>query len=147
MLKNILEKKITEKAFEDLNKQKENHSKVKNIEHKHLEMQKYLKACNVKITQEEAQEIFKLRSRVSDVKMNFKGKYESLECEACQENEEESQQHVINCKILNENNENIGNVSDYEEIYNGNTKMKLEVAKHFLENIKNRENLKKRNKL
>ena len=78
--------------------------------------------------------------------MNFKGKYDSLECEACQENEEESQQHIINCKILNENNENIGNVPEYEEIYNGNTKMKLKIAKLFLENIKNRENLKKRDK-
>ena len=137
---------FTEKAFKDLNKQKENLTKVMNIKHKKLEIQKYLKACNIKITQEEAQEIFKLRSRVSDVKMNFKGKYDSLECEACQENEEESQQHIINCKILNENNENIGNVPEYEEIYNGNTKMKLKIAKLFLENIKNRENLKKRDK-
>ena len=145
-LKDILEKKITEKALEDLNKQKENHTKVMHIEHKNLEIQKYLKSCNIKITPEEAQEIFKLRSRVSDVKMNFKGKYDSLECEACQENEEESQQHIINCKILNENNENIGNVPEYEEIYNGNTKMKLKIAKLFLENIKNRENLKKRDK-
>ena len=60
--------------------------------------------------------------------MNFKGKYESLECEACQENEEESQQHVINYKILIEN---IGNIPEYDEIYHGNTKMKLEIAKHF----------------
>ena len=40
-------------------------------------------------------------------------------------------QHVINCKILNENNENIENIEnvpEYEEIYHGNTKMKLKIA-------------------
>ena len=109
-----------------------------NVIHKTFEMQKYLKACNIKIKQEEAQEIFKLRSRVSNVKSNFKANYETLECEACH-NEEESQKHIINCKILNEKLEN---VPEYEEIYDGNVKIKVEIAKRFLENIRKREKLK-----
>ena len=102
-LKNTLDKKIKENAFEDLSNQKMNHSKVMHIEHHNLEMQKYFKKCNIKITQDEVQEIFKLRSRVSDVKTNYKGKYESFQCEACQhiEIEEESQKHIMKCKILN----------------------------------------------
>ena len=83
-LKDVLDKKIKEQVFQDLKAKKESHSKVKNIKFEKLEMQKYLKSCKTKITQEEAQEIFKMRSRVSNVKMNFKGKYESLECEACE---------------------------------------------------------------
>ena len=41
---------FTEKAFKDLNKQKENLTKVMNIKHKKLEIQKYLKACNITST-------------------------------------------------------------------------------------------------
>ena len=114
------------------------------IEHHNLEMQKYFKKCNIKITQDEVQEIFKLRSRVSDVKTNYKGKYESFQCEACQhiEFEEESQKHIMICKILNENKENI---PEYEGIYYGNVEMKVKIAKHFLERIKTREKLKNMN--
>ena len=36
-------------------------------------MQKYFTSCEVKVTQEEAQDIFKLRTRV---KCNYKGKYQ-----------------------------------------------------------------------
>ena len=64
--------------FQDFNYQKENHSKVCHIKYTSFEMQKYLKPGNMKITKEKAQEIFKLRSRMSDVKSNYKGKYESL---------------------------------------------------------------------
>ena len=126
--------------FEDLNNQKENHSKVCNIKHNSFEMQKYLKPGTMKITKEEAQEIFRLRTRTSDVKANFKGKYENLECYACK-NDEETQKHVIEkCKILNENNE--GKIPEYEEIFTGNVKMKQLIVKRFQENIKLRESMK-----
>ena len=39
---------------------------------------KYLKACDISIKQEEAQEIFRLRSRVSNVKTNFKANYDTF---------------------------------------------------------------------
>ena len=79
-LKSLLDKKIKVKVLEELNNQKENHSKVSHLKHDSIEMQKYLKACNMKITKEKAQEIFKLRSRMSDVKLNYKSKHESLKC-------------------------------------------------------------------
>ena len=138
-LKNILDNRITEQAFQDLESIKGTHSKVMNLKHKKLEMQKYLKACNIKIKQEEAQEIFRLRSRVSNVKTNFKSNYDTLECEACYDEDEESQKHVLQCKILNEKHEN---VLEYEEIFDGNVKLKVEIAKRFLRNIRKREKLK-----
>ena len=138
-LRNILNQKIKEKAFNDLKLQKEKHSKVIQIRYDTFEMQKYLKSCEIKITKEEAQEIFKLRTRTSDVKTNYKGKYESLECYACKI-EQESQKHVIECKKLNEKNEK--EPIEYEEIFTGNIKMKIAVAKRFLENTKLREKFK-----
>ena len=139
-LKDILNRRIKENAFEELISQKENHSKVKHIKYNSFEMQKYLKPCETKITKEEAQEIFRLRTRTSDVKANFKGKYENLECYACK-NDEETQKHVIEkCKILNENSEE--KIPEYEEIFTGNVKMKHKIVKRFQENIKLREKLK-----
>ena len=101
-------------------------------------MQKYLKACNIRITQEEAQEIFRLRSRVSNVKTNFKANFDTYECEACF-CEEESQKHILNCKILNKEYEN---APEYEEIFDGSVKMQVEIAKIFLNNIRKREKMK-----
>ena len=49
---------------------------------------------------EEKQMIFKLRSEVTDVKMNFKGMHEDLKCKICNE-ENETQKHILECKILN----------------------------------------------
>ena len=43
---------------------------------------------------EDAQLVFKLRCRVTGVKINMRGKYDNLECEACGL-EEETQQHII----------------------------------------------------
>ena len=77
-MKHILDKKIKEYVFEELIKQKENHSKVSNLQYNELEMQKYLRKCEMNIRKEEAQEIFKMRNRVSDVKINSKGNMKHL---------------------------------------------------------------------
>ena len=44
-MKHVLDKKIKEYVFEELIKQKENHSKVSNLQYNELEMQKYLRKC------------------------------------------------------------------------------------------------------
>ena len=64
------------------------------IEHNEIKIQKYLQPNDVFIKREEAQLIFKLRCRVTGIKVNLKGKYDSKKCCAC-EIEEENQQHVI----------------------------------------------------
>ena len=63
-------------------------------------MQKYLQPNKSKMSKEEAQLIFKLRCRVTETKVNLKGKYDKLECEACGI-EEENQQHILVCTELN----------------------------------------------
>ena len=70
--------------------------------HERLKMQGYLKPNKIKMKIEEAQEIFRMRSRVTDLKTNFKGKYESFECDVCKI-DDETQKHIIECKeIINE---------------------------------------------
>ena len=134
-LKIMVNMAIKEKSFKDLEKQKENHSKVMEIKYERLEMQKYLKSNEIRIKVEEAQEIFKMRCRVSDVKINFRGKYENLECDVCYK-EYETQQHIIECKEINKRKTENYMPPDYEELYSKNVKNQVTIAKFFMENMK-----------
>jgi hypothetical protein len=89
---------------------------------------------------EEAQLIFRLRCRVTGIKVNLKGKYDTWECSACG-NEEETQQHVIECKELNRN-KSIEDIK-YDKLFNGTVIEKLKIAKMFKENFDKLENMKK----
>ena len=83
------------------------------------------------ISVEERQLIFKLRTQMTNVKMNFKGIYENFQCEICFD-EDESQQHILECRKLNENvHENI----DYTKIENGNVIQMVAIARKFKRNI------------
>ena len=83
--------------------------------------------------------IFKLRCRVTGIKVNLKGKYDNLECRACGI-KEENQQHVIECEELN------GNKSieefNYEKLFDGTVTEKVKIAKMFKENFKMLEKIK-----
>ena len=100
-------------------------------------MQKYLQPNTTKISTEEAQLIFKIRYRTPSVKVNLKGKYESYECRACHE-ESESQEHIAKqCKISNQEGEQV----DFEKIFNGTVEEKLKIARKFQENFEMLEKL------
>ena len=103
-------------------------------------MQKYLKPNQCKMRKEDAQLIFRLRCRSTNVKTNLKGMYDNLECTACGL-EEESQIHIVVCKKLNENR--LEKILKYEKIYNGTVNEKLLIAKIFKENYDVLENMKK----
>ena len=128
--RNIVKQKIEEKTLEKLEKIKQSHSKAKFLEHNKLRMQKYLQPNSENIRKEEAQLIFKLRSRMTNVKKNFKGKFDQQECRACKI-EGEDQKHILECKILNKNLEKI----EYEKIYNGTVSEKLKIARRFKSNM------------
>ena len=48
---------------------------------------------------EDCEQIFKIRSRVTQAKVNLKNLYETYECEAC-EIVEETQEHILNCEVI-----------------------------------------------
>ena len=60
----------------------------------HSKIQKYFQPKRTEIKREEAQLIFRLRCRVTEAKVNLRGKYDNLECGACGL-EEENQQHIL----------------------------------------------------
>ena len=145
---NKVKRKTEEKVLKKLEEIKEKHSKVNLLNHPILKMQKYLMPTSVNIRKEECQEIFKLRTKVTDVKMNMKNKYESNECEACGENEE-TQEHVLNCEIILSMHEEYekSEKEEYEKIENGSVKEKIKVAKLFMKNIKIIEKLRRKKNL
>ena len=143
-LKTLLNKLIKELAFKELTEKKENHSKVRNIMHTAFEMQNYLKSNTIKTTQEERQEIFRLRCKVTDVKSNFKGKYDNLECNICEKEEEQSQKHIIECMELNKNkSEEFEKMPRYEEIYKNNVSNQIKITRKFIVNMKRKKELEK----
>jgi hypothetical protein len=137
---NLIKNKINRRTFENLESLKPTHSKVKNVEHIGMQIQKYLQLNNSKMTKIEAQLIFQLRCRMTEAKVNLKGKYDNLECSACGM-EEESQEHIIKCEKLNKNIETED--VDYENIFNGTVAEKLKIAKRFKENYDLLEKMKK----
>merc|ERR1711954_609057 len=118
-----------------LNTLKENHSKVSNLSHTTLKMQNYFKANRHKISKEESQMIFKMRCRVTNVKMNMKGKFENLECSVCN-SENESQIHIMECSEISKHKEIKEKIVEYENILGENVKKQLEIVKCFIENMK-----------
>ena len=143
-LKQILNKAVNIKALNNLQKLKKSHSKVMNVKHFKIGMQEYLKAGKSRIKQEVARRIFKLRSRVTDVKINFRGKFESLECDLCKE-VDENQEHLLQCKEILKNREGDTKQLKYENIFEHNVKNQAEIAEQFEENIKLRKKILKPN--
>ena len=81
---------------------------------------------------EDYEQIFKIRSRVTQAKLNQKNRYDTYECEAC-EIADESQKHILKCEAILEmqkESEQYEKV-EYEKIINRNVKEQLIIAKLF----------------
>ena len=133
----LIQKKTNRLVYETLEKAKKNHSKVRKLNHSCIKIQTYLQPNKMKMSREEAQLIFAMRCRVTDVKINIKGKYDSLECGACGL-AEESQQHIIECEKISDNKHT---KVIYEKLLNGTVEDKLKIARAFKENFEKLENI------
>ena len=64
-------------------KLKSGHSKVKHLKKSKMQMRKYFKQTGIKETKEEIKIFFNLKTKMTDIKMNYKRIYDSFECSAC----------------------------------------------------------------
>ena len=80
---------------------------------------------------------------MEEVKLNFRGKYENLDCEVCKE-VEESQKHILECREITKMKKDIEKPPEYENIFGKNVKMQMKVAQHFLENLKIKSEIEKK---
>ena len=105
-----------------------------------LKMRKYFLPSKVNATKDEIQLIFKLRCRMTETKINYKGLYDTYECDVCG-HEDESQAHILKCtKLVNMNNA-CSEMPNYEMIFDGNVDDQVKIAKIFKQNIANEENI------
>ena len=125
--KKNIKSKITKAAFQYLIEKQRKHSKVSNIKYKKLEIQKYM-TSNI-FTNEEVNLLFAIRSRAIDCKSNYKNRYkeDDLKCRICSE-EEETQIHLLKCKVLNNEIKSKGVLTEqieYEDIFKNHIKQKV----------------------
>ena len=140
---NMIKRKVDHKALNELDRKKQSHTKVKDLKHPVLKMQKYLAPNGNNIKQDDCQLIFKLRCRVTDTKMNMKGIYDTYECEACGK-ESESQEHILQCNVILQMNKEYDKmkIPEYEKLLDGNVDEQLILSKIFSSNMKIMEKLK-----
>ena len=107
---------------------REKHSKSDNLKYS-TEMQSYL--CNEKVSIQGKKLMFRLKNRLLDVKCNFKKKYNNrLECRLCSATEE-SQSHLMECKVILEDNDvkkAIGS-STYNDTFSTNLEIQTKLIK------------------
>ena len=72
---------------------------------------------------------FKLRSRMTNVKTNMMGMYDTFESTAC-ENDEESQKHILECNELIKRNKDIEEKPGYRNIFKLNVKEQTRIGKY-----------------
>ena len=98
--KTMIKRSIEDKAFQNLMTRKQTHSKVKELNYEKLEMQSYFLPNKSDCSKEDIQLIFKIRSHMTNVKMNRKNLFKTHECSVCFI-EDESQEHIYNkCKTF-----------------------------------------------
>ena len=135
---------IKENALRKINLVKNKHTKVLHLEHKFMKMKRYLVANRkLKLKNEEVQLIFKLRNRVTETKMNFQGKYDFYECDACGK-EDESQKHILECAELMKHNKNESDNPPYERLFDGTVMEQSKIAKLFRQNMDIKEKMYKK---
>ena len=134
--KNMIKRSIRDRALNNLLEIKEKHSKVKELKYEKMEIQSYFLPNKMECTKEDIQLIFRIRSNMTNVKMNRKKMFKSHECSKCFE-ENETQAHVYNCnEIWKEMGKKKENYPKFDKIINGQRQDKIRIAKIFKEILK-----------
>ena len=113
-LKAKLKAAVKKEAFHYLSDLQQDRSKIKNLKYGGLEMQPYLRAGRTTTIQEKCQ-IFKARTRMLDLRANFKVGQVDLSCTKCDSGEEESQPHLLTCPGLSDTSV-VTVVPEYEQL-------------------------------
>ena len=136
--KNIIKKKIYDKAFQYLIDRKSLHSKVSHIKYNSLQLQDYLKPGNSDISISEMKYIFHLKTRSIDIKQNYKNKYNgNLDCISCLKSSE-TMRHILECPMLVKNNQLTQTLPDYMQLFGNNLQDKILLSRILKEHMKKR---------
>ena len=116
-LKSKLKVAVKCAAFKYLTELQQSHSKSKNLIYSDLKLQDYLRSGGSGTIDQKAQ-LFQIRSRMLDLKTNFKSTQENILCSLC-DKAEETQPHLLSCGALTSHSliRSDRPVPVYEDIY------------------------------
>ena len=133
--KALVKNSVTKEALKYLNDEKKQHSKVSHIVHKQIEMEKYLKPGQTTI--QESKFLFMIRTRMLEVKGNFRSKWSDLICPCCK------QQHLLTCLSLIADGVITGSLPDYNDLFSDNLSRQVELSRIMKQRFKKRTTLTK----
>ena len=113
-LKRTLKNAVKAEAFKYLSGIQAGHSKTRHLQYSGLQLQPYLSSQRSTTIKQKSM-IFNLRTRMIQMKDNYKNGKEDLLCKCCQK-QAESQQHLLNCEKLNDNSL-VADLHRYEDLY------------------------------
>ena len=136
--KNILKEKINELAFKYLIERRG--KKGSEMEYSSLRMSDYLLPSTKGLTISDKQELFAIKNRMVEISFNFP---KNKNIDTCQCGEEETIEHIYSCKLLSKQEEH---QLPYKLIFTGNIGEQITIFRSFQNNMKERENILKKEK-
>ena len=114
-LKSFLKSSVRKEAFKYLLECQRDRSKIRDISYSSLKLQSYL-GCQRSTNIKEKCLIFKARTRMMDLKANFKMGQTDLSCSRCGTGEE-SQRHLLSCPTVMQGDTSlVSETSCYEDL-------------------------------
>ena len=137
--RNTVKKAVEITAVAWLLSEKAKKSKLKELEYEKLECQNYLRSSELETREKKL--LFQIRTRMIDVKANFKNHYSDIFCPLGCENEDD-QTHVLHCKILLQNNNDITTCNvEYSDIFHEDISRQVRILRIFNKLWKIRRNI------
>ena len=136
----IVKPAIQKAAFSYLNNLKNDHTKVLHIPYEKLEIQDYLLPSSV--SAEAAKFAFLCRSRMVQVGETFKQGRNSTVCPLCKnDSESDSQQHLMKCVKLNQNDVVDEYIPAYDDLFSRNLEKKRIIVEILRKKLKERKKI------
>ena len=138
--KTICKTQVKKKAFIYLINKKNSHEKVGDIQYKQLKISEYLGANNLMLSVIDRQFLFHCRVSDIDARANRTWKYQEIYCISCKDrNTIETGKHILECSVLNNQNDKISYIPTYNELYSNNIQDQAYTSTTIKENMKIRE--------
>ena len=97
-----------------------------NVDHPNLDMQAYLEPNEMSV--QESKVMFALRSRMGDVRANYREKYFVAICPSCKF-EEENQEHLLSCINLQTTGTITITTPEYQDLFCSNLRKQVNIAR------------------
>ena len=132
----LIDECIVEKALIYLSEEKKKKSKVSQIVHNDLNLQKYFNSKDVSL--QLSKFIFVLRSRMLEVQANFPSKFSIRFCPVCKdETTQDDQAHLLLCPQLNDQ-QVVSTLPNYEDLFSKDLNKQVQVASIIHKNFRKR---------